>query len=53
MRFDIQKPNPGERGNEIVEFALFLSLLTPLLLGTFVVGGGAPPTRGFEESIAL
>ena len=38
MRLSIAKVHKGERGNEIVEFALFLSFLAPILLGTFVVG---------------
>lgn len=38
MSLPIRKRNKGERGNEIVEFALFLSFFAPILLGTFVVG---------------
>jgi len=37
MKFPIKRTN-GERGNEIVEFALLASFLAPMLLGTFVVG---------------
>ena len=38
MRLPVQKIHRGERGNEIVEFALLVSFLAPILLGTFVVG---------------
>src|SRR5450432_2660823 len=37
MRLPIKR-NKGERGNEIVEFALVISFFAPLLLGTFVIG---------------
>jgi hypothetical protein len=38
MRRPIKRVGKGERGNEIVEFALIASFFAPMLLGTFVVG---------------
>ncbi|MEO8050440.1 MAG: hypothetical protein ABI833_08515 [Acidobacteriota bacterium] len=38
MRLPISRVHKGERGNEIVEFALVISFFAPILLGTFVVG---------------
>lgn len=38
MRLPTKKNHRGERGNEIVEFALVLSFFAPIVLGTFVVG---------------
>jgi len=38
MRLPIRRLHEGERGNEIVEFALVASFFAPMLLCTFVVG---------------
>lgn len=38
MRLPSKKNHKGERGNEIVEFALVISFFAPIILGTFVVG---------------